>query len=40
MFPQGIDVSLKERIQVSWGCDGCLLLEEVPFGLQDLVLLL
>lgn len=40
LLPQGTEVGLKEGLQVFGGCGGCLLLEEVPLGLQDLILLL
>lgn len=40
LLPQSTEVGLKERLQVFAGCGGCLLLEKVPLGLQDLILLL
>lgn len=40
LLPQGTDVGLEERLEVFAGCGGCLLLKEVPLGLQDLILLL
>lgn len=40
LLPEGTEVGLKEGIQVFGGCGGRLLLEEVPLGLQDLILLL
>lgn len=40
LLPEGTEVGLKEGIQVFGGCGGCLLLEEVPLGFQDLILLL
>lgn len=40
LLPQGTEVGLKEGVQVFAGCGGCLLLEEVPLCLQNLVLLL
>lgn len=40
LLPQDTDVGLKEGLKVFAGCSGRLLLEEVPLGLQDLILLL
>lgn len=34
-----IDVRIEERLQVLSDCPGALLLQEIPLGLQDLVLL-
>lgn len=39
LLPQATDVGLKEGLKVFDGCSGCLLLEESPLGLQDLILL-
>lgn len=40
LLPEGTEVGLKEGLEVLRGCGGGLLLQEVPLGLQDFVLLL